>query len=57
MKKIAKELEKSGAESGSLNKMNQIFPEFPRDIRKLLWNSYLNELDPGISAKHPTEIR
>lgn len=25
--------------------MNQIFPEFPKDIRKLLWNSYLNELD------------
>lgn len=25
--------------------MNQIFSEFPKDIRRLLWNSYLNELD------------
>lgn len=25
--------------------MNQIFPKFPKDIRKLLWNTHLNELD------------
>ena len=25
--------------------MNQIFPKVPKDIRRLLWNTYLNELD------------
>jgi hypothetical protein len=25
--------------------MNQIFPQLPKDIRGLLWKSYLNELD------------